>query len=242
MSDTARWQAQFLSAVQGTTSVTGGMQVYRTNYQHSQRAALSLTYPTVLALLGDEAFALAACGYLQQAPKRGFDWAEYGADFAHFLQDQPALADYPYVAEIARFEWCISCANRAPNQDVSLDSLRLLETEDCDALTFVWSPGTQFVRSDFDLLTLYQAHRDNRVGEIELVPAPFAYCIHRPLHAVQITPIASEYLTLSEMIAPQLRSITVSTIMQLCDRHHIDIGQWLTHHVKGKVIIGAQLS
>lgn len=83
--------------------------VYRNNSVVAAIGALEQQFPTVAALVGDEAFADLARAYAQNHPPRSPALWGYGEGFPDFLEDFlaecGALAQVPYLPDMARLDW-----------------------------------------------------------------------------------------------------------------------------------------
>lgn len=91
--------------------------IYRNNVFASLGAALAKTFPVVETMLGGEYFSALALAFVRQSLPKSRILAEYGADFPGFIAQFPPLADYPYLADVARLEWSRIEAFRAPDDE-----------------------------------------------------------------------------------------------------------------------------
>ena len=64
--------------------------------------ALNLSFPTVLALVGEDFFDQAALAFALQSPPSGAWLTGYGEGFAGFLETYEFAQDLPYLADVAR--------------------------------------------------------------------------------------------------------------------------------------------
>lgn len=78
--------------------------VYCNNVAVSLGAALASRFPVVRRLVGKAFFAAMARLYAETDRPKSPVLAEWGAGFAGFLEAFPPLADYPYLADVARIE------------------------------------------------------------------------------------------------------------------------------------------
>jgi hypothetical protein len=67
--------------------------------------ALRLSYPVTERVLGTEFFDQSALAFVRLSPPREPVLARYGDGFPDFLKSLSALADLPYVPDLARLEW-----------------------------------------------------------------------------------------------------------------------------------------
>lgn len=143
------------NSVSEASDVNDALFIYRNNYIETGIRALSISFPTVLALLGEDAFRNIAKLYLIKHPKDCFDWADYGAMFSAYLFDIDALADTPYIPEVAELDWRLSTIERQQDIDFDADSFALLQNYDAAKLNFVPAPGLQVMNVYFPVQELY---------------------------------------------------------------------------------------
>jgi len=78
--------------------------VYRNNVAHSLTAALAQRFPVIRRLVGEAFFDAMALIFVAAHRPSGPVLHEWGAEFPAFLEGFPPLADYPYMADVARIE------------------------------------------------------------------------------------------------------------------------------------------
>jgi uncharacterized protein (UPF0276 family) len=127
------WQAAFATALQDPDATVPALfapcdaearfAVYRNNSAVAEIGALREQFPTVLQLVGDDAFSGLARAFARKNPPQSPILGDYGAEFpdfvADFLADRDA-GETPYLPDVARLDW--AC----------LRSLRAEEAEPCD--------------------------------------------------------------------------------------------------------------
>lgn len=91
--------------------------VYRNNYLITLGNALRTTFPAVERLVGDEFFAALACAFAERHPPLSPIMTSYGDVFPDFLQQFAALADFPYLPDVARLEHARVQAYHAADAD-----------------------------------------------------------------------------------------------------------------------------
>jgi hypothetical protein len=80
--------------------------------------ALNLSFPTVLALVGEDFFDQAALAFVEQAPPSSAWLTGYGEGFAGFLEAYEFAEDLPYLADVARFDFAVDeVAHAAEGED-----------------------------------------------------------------------------------------------------------------------------
>jgi hypothetical protein len=95
-----------LAALDGNRGVAParGLQVYVHAYGARLREALANDHATLVALLGEDAWAALASGYIAAFPSRYASLRHFGDDLPRFLHGHPDYAARPLLAELAAFE------------------------------------------------------------------------------------------------------------------------------------------
>lgn len=127
MPDLATLQADFVRAILGADRTAAcevvlgdpaaanlRLGIYRSTALSGLCEALRLSYPVTERVVGNDFFEQTALAFVRQAPPVEPVLARYSADFPEFLQSLPALAELPYVADIARLDWAVDQAGLAP--------------------------------------------------------------------------------------------------------------------------------
>jgi hypothetical protein len=84
---------------------TGGrFNVYRNNYLITLRNALRTTFPAIERLVGEDYFAALASAFVERHPPRSAIMTHYGDALPAFLDRFAPLAEFPYLADVARLE------------------------------------------------------------------------------------------------------------------------------------------
>ena len=136
-----------------------GLAAYRGNGREHARVALRAQFPTVLAMLGEEAFdAVAERHWLARPPRRG-DLAWMGEDFADTLAAQEELHPWPWLADSARLDWALWDLQRQPQPALEPADLQRLAALPPDTLRLRLAPGARLLASDWPIVTLWEQHR-----------------------------------------------------------------------------------
>ena len=136
-----------------------GLAAYRANGLAVAERALAAAYPTVAQLLGDEALAAVARRlWRAQPPQRG-DLACWGRGLAEALAADPALDDWPWLADVARLDLAVADAEQAADAPEAAPDLQALAGPDAGAARLCCVPGLAVLRSRWPLVTLWQAHQ-----------------------------------------------------------------------------------
>jgi hypothetical protein len=159
----AQYQAALMQALfRRSDDVSGaaqpldmGLASYRNNGSLNASRALSLIFPAVSALLGeDDFYPLARLHWLAQPPQRG-DWSQYGADFGDWIADNNpggVLNALPFLPDLARLDDALSRCQDAANAAADLSTLALLE-QDPATLRIVLHPSVGVLDSAYDVVS-----------------------------------------------------------------------------------------
>ncbi|MES2890142.1 MAG: DNA-binding domain-containing protein [Pseudomonadota bacterium] len=120
---------------------------------------LSAAYPTVQALVGDEAFALLARALWRRHPPQRGDVGWFGEALPVFIAGDEQLADVPYLSDVARLEWALARAESAADATPDTASFQWLTEVDPEALHAVLAPGAALIPSVWPIHTVWQAHQ-----------------------------------------------------------------------------------
>jgi hypothetical protein len=125
------------------STIAEGLSNYRNNGSLNASRAMSLMFPTVFKLLGeDDFYPMAKRHWLAQPPQRG-DWSQYGEGFGNWLaaHNPGGVVDaLPFLPDLARLDDALSRCQDAPDAITDLSSLALLE-QDPATLRMVLHPS-----------------------------------------------------------------------------------------------------
>lgn len=166
--DEALRQRGLLNALNGTGTVglrergeraARGLEAYRANAEAIAERALAAAFTTVQAMVGADDFRRLARAFWQAQPPQRGDLGEWGDAFAAWLQAQPSLAPWPYLADSARLDFALHRNERAADAALDAASLALLESVDLSRLRIRLMPGTALLRSAWPVARIHHAHQ-----------------------------------------------------------------------------------
>lgn len=153
---------------QGQCAPADRLAIYHRAYRARMHEALGEAFERTWTYIGDELFAQLAGAYLDAHPSTFGNLRWFGGDFPAYLARE--LAEHPYVAELAAFEWTLGLAFDAPDApEAQLDTLRALAPGDWAGLRFALHPSVHFLSARHNSVALWQA-----LGEQRDPPAPAA--------------------------------------------------------------------
>lgn len=140
--------------------------VYRNNVIVSLTEALGRTFPAMKTLLGDEYFGALARVFIVAHPPQSPVLMWYGSDFAGFVEGFPPLADYPYLADVARVEWAwLQAYHAADVEPLDPAMLSAVAPEELGSVVFTKHPSAEIVASNWPILDLVQVNRFDEDGK-----------------------------------------------------------------------------
>jgi hypothetical protein len=135
-----------------------GIAAYRGNADAVAERALAATFPTLVQMLGAEDFAHLAAAYRRADPPRRGDLGEWGDGLPGWIEEQPDLAEWPWLADTARLDLAIHRAERAADAGFDAESLGQLAQHDPARLRLVPMPGLALIDSAWPIVAIHAAH------------------------------------------------------------------------------------
>lgn len=161
--------------------------LYRGNLSATWRRVLGQAYPVLLALVGEAFFAGLAREYGRRYPSQDADLNRFGDGFGDFLASFPPAAQLPYLPDMAHLEWALHLAHYAPDAaGLAAQALASLAPEQLEACRFSLHPACALIRSDWQVVALWQAHQqENAVFPQQMAGASHAL-VCRPQWQAQV--------------------------------------------------------
>lgn len=133
--------------------------VYTNNIMVSLIEVLEAAYPAIRRLIGEDNFGVLTAGYVRAQPPSAPRLSAYGDRFAEHVADQPAaMADLPFLADLARLEWACNSAYFAVDTPVlTPEALQNIPSEAYPGLQLTPHPATWWISSPYPIHDLWQA-------------------------------------------------------------------------------------
>jgi hypothetical protein len=157
--------------------------IYRNTFVGSVVAALRITYPAVDRLVGETFFEGAARRFIAQQAPQAAHLNSYGGGFGDFLSGFAPAASLPYLPDVARLEWAVSCAANAPDAP-ALDpaALGMIGEADQGRIQFTPHPSVQIVQLAYDADHIRKAvidKNEEQMANLDPGPTRFWLIAHR---------------------------------------------------------------
>lgn len=143
----------------GLRTDAAGLRAYQLNARATAQRVLASTYPTVAAMLGEEALHVLAHQLWQAQPPGNGDLGEWGAGLPELLASHADLNAWPWLADSARLDWARHLSARAADAELDAPSLHKLGLASPVHLWLRFKPCVQLVTSVWPIASLYEAHQ-----------------------------------------------------------------------------------
>jgi hypothetical protein len=169
--------------VQGTprVPVTTRLGIYAGAYRSRLAEALENNYPVLAKLLGESDFKILAADYIAAHDSPFFSIRYYGDELARFLATREDYAAAPVLAELAQWEWAMTCVfDAADTPSLSADALTRIPPLQWAQLRFRWHPSVQRLTLWWNVPQLWRAlSEDGERPEMTLAATPVAWLLWR---------------------------------------------------------------
>ncbi|MBC7916819.1 MAG: putative DNA-binding domain-containing protein [Rhodoferax sp.] len=145
-----------------------GLKAYQSNGHLMAERVLGAAYPVLAQMVGDESFGDLARALWHAHPPVCGDLGRWGEALPAFVETSAQLRDEPYLADVARLEWCLHLCATAPDAAANPASVALLTQHDPADLTLLLAPGCAVVSSRWPIASIVSAHLDGSPSLAEL--------------------------------------------------------------------------
>lgn len=195
------FEAQFARTLLAPTAPTASKRfaVYRNNVFVSLVEALKARFPAVQNAVGPEFFEAMARDYAVANQPASPLMMQYGDSFPDFIEGFPPLADFPWLADLARLEGAITQSYHAADAAaLGSHAFARIAPEDLSRLRMTLHPAMRLIVSRFPVTTLWRMNRGEApLTTIEAWSAETAL-IYRPDFTVAVdalSPASGTFLT-----------------------------------------------
>jgi hypothetical protein len=148
--------------VVGTEKLSAALRlkIYSDAYRIRLIDALRSNYPVLCAYLGADNFDVLAHGYIEQHPSlfRSIRW--YGDKLSEFIQTR--YAAYPYLEELAKFEWCMTLSFDAVDEmTVSVNDIAQVPADQWGDMRFKIHPAVFRLNLHWNVVAIWEAISNN---------------------------------------------------------------------------------
>ncbi len=157
------------------------MDIYKNAYSMRLLDILYADFPTIYEILGTESFFAMGTEYLAKYPSTSFTVRHFGKNLAKFLHEEPPYADYPYLWQIADFEWAKGTVFDAPDTPLlDIEQLATIAPEAWENLTFEFIPAMTRLLYDYNVPQIWQSvNNGEQNSEPVILPQPMPWVMWR---------------------------------------------------------------
>lgn len=153
----------------GSRNAIEQLNSYRDSVMGGINEALTISYPVVKKLVGDDFFNYLTQLYIQRTPSTSPDLNNYGHDFCNFLETCNNLESVPYLPDVARLEWCWQkIINGSKTKPGNLLLLANLTEQQTNQIIFKLSPHASLLHSPYAIHTIWEINQNNTINDTEL--------------------------------------------------------------------------
>jgi hypothetical protein len=250
------YQTQLISDIFNASSSKHklpGVQVYHNNFVENGIRALSITFPTLAYLIGEEGFRGLARTFLLEEVKTQFDWADYGANLASFLLQNAHLTELPYLSEVAELDYLLHEVQRSSDKEFNAESFNLLNEADPASLVFDIAPGFRLAKFYFPVKQLHRLAHDPELAQAghkqevfmaELnksmndainLETPRSIVVWRPEYKAEMLSLTHEEVAVFELLH---KKQSIDTIFARFTNEPEALSPWLSEQIVQKRIFG----
>lgn len=175
--------------------------IYRDNITSTFIQTLTDIYPLTFSLLGEDFFRQTAKAYIFQYPSRSSNLNDYGEYFSSFLADYSLLVNFPYLSEVAQFEWyCHKLYDAPDHTSKNLLTIKNLSANHYEKLQFILHPASQLMQCNYPILQIINLCKNNSQEIINIDSGGTYLFIFRPLHEISLLVLSEdEYVFLTAL-------------------------------------------
>ena len=153
---------QSLLNPQGGVSGEKRMEVYAAGYLARIHESLDEVYKTIHSLLGNDAFVELARGYAHRYFSHDYNLNLAGRHLPDFLKDHPLTAQFPFLPDLAKFEWLVTEAFHAFDQS-PLDPREFvtIPIAEWETAKIIFQPSVKLTASSWAIYDLWKARHNN---------------------------------------------------------------------------------
>jgi hypothetical protein len=160
--------SQHIDSTPGLSSIQH-LEIYRRTVIGTLQRALGEIYPVCRRLVGEQFFAGMARIFARQYPSESPDLADYGKQFDAFITTFEPARELPYLADVARLEWCWHRAFHAPDEPaLDPNSFSAVPVDDIERIVF-WLPrSARLLQSVYPVEQIWKVNQPDWKGDLNV--------------------------------------------------------------------------
>ena len=194
------------------------LQIHRNNFVMSVTESLKSTFKYTEQLVGTDFFDSVARQFILQQPPTINNIIVYGEQFPLYLSNLTQLANMPYIAEMAKFEWLYEQCQKTVQQPIEFDlqSLQQINPDDFEYLQFSIPSHCLIFESSQNINLLYQMLINNNVEATNLDQQCYLLLEKEPNFTIKVTELTEQQWQLIQQLQQKvlLGSLQPSTLQE----------------------------
>jgi len=169
------------------------LEVYQNNLFVSLTDILKDTYPTVLAVVGDDFFTALARSFIKDNPPTQGNMTYYGGEFARFIRAFPHTQSLPYLGDVAELDWLVNLSFHAKDDArLTPEDLADKSPDELMEMTFPLRKSVFLIQSDFPLQQIRKMTERKNQQDLDLNQGRKMYVVFRPQLTIKIEEVNAD--------------------------------------------------
>ena len=142
------------------------LEVYRHAYRSRLHEALTTTYSVLQSYLGYEQFETLCYAYIDSHPSnfRSIRW--FGDQLASYLTNNQPYDEFPYLAELAQFEWTMALVfDAADSTVIQFEDMQTIPAEAWTDMRLQIHPSVHRLSLSWNVVQIWQAITDDQTPD-----------------------------------------------------------------------------
>lgn len=158
------WEAHLIGTLTAAApgDETRGVAIYRNARLAILRNALAAAYPVCRTLVGDDCFDALVRDTLAVQASTSPNLHRYGDALPEVIAQSPLADSVPYLADVARLEWCVHWLHYAPDthgKAVDASTLGDMLSQPPEAIRAGLVDGARWIVSAWPVVSIWRAHQ-----------------------------------------------------------------------------------
>jgi len=147
-------------------SAQGLMGIYQNSAIANITHSLSLTYPVIKKLVGEDFFRATCKEFIRITWPKSGNMDDYGVGFSDFLAQFEHAKHLVYLEDVARLEWAFHQSSLADDANIT-DWSTLAQVNDILQLRFILAPSVKLITSVFPINKIWQFNQSDTPSHID---------------------------------------------------------------------------
>ncbi len=157
------------------------LSVYENGYLARMHESLAETFEAVASQAGPDKFGEMAFEYAKRHPSKDYNLTFAGRHFPEFLENSAYAIMFPFLPDLARFEWLVCESFHAfDEKPLELSALASLSPEQWESCILIFQPSVKKHVSSWPIFEFWQLRRSSeRSAEARLLDSPDRLVLYR---------------------------------------------------------------